>query len=174
MSRPFDDLPVDPETFDEPSPFSRAPARRATLGSLLAGRWDLVAVIAVGGAIGGGARWLINSALPHDGVQFPWSTFVENVSGCLAIGALLTLIVEVWPPSKYVRPFWAVGVLGGYTTFSAYTTETAGLLRVGAAPTALVYLFGSVVVGLVATVAGMWAVRALVVRPRQRREGRQG
>jgi CrcB protein len=152
MSHSFDDLPVDPET---PGPL----APRATLASLVAGRWDVLAVIAAGGAIGGGLRWLLNSALPHQPDQFPWSTFVENVSGCLAIGVLVTFVVEVWAPSRYVRPFWGVGVLGGYTTFSAYTTETTGLLREGASATALVYLFGSVAAGLLATVAGMWAAR---------------
>ena len=171
MSRSFDDLPVDPDAVD-PSPRREAPsARPASLSTLVRGRWDVVAVIAAGGAVGGGLRWLVGSALPHEVSQFPWSTFIENVSGCLAIGVLLTFIVEVWAPSRYVRPFWGVGVLGGYTTFSAYTTETAGLLREGASATALVYLFGSVAAGLLATVVGMWAVRALVTGPRDRPEG---
>jgi CrcB protein len=137
-----------------------------TVAGLLRGRWDLVAVIALGGACGGALRWLVGSLVPPVPGQFPWATFVENVSGCLALGALIVLMLEVWAPSRYVRPFLGVGVLGGYTTFSAYTAETAGLLREGASATALIYLFGSVAAGLVATWFAMTVTRALVAGPR--------
>ena len=172
----FDDLPVDPDlldpgTLDQSPPFVRAHRHRPTIASLVRGRWDIVLVIALGGACGGGLRWLVNELVPHTSSQFPWSTFVENVTGCLALGALLVLVLEVWTPSKYVRPFWGVGVLGGYTTFSAYTAETAGLLREGMPATALLYLFGSVAAGLAATWIAMTSVRVLMVRPRG--EGRR-
>lgn len=137
-----------------------------SLASLLRGRLDLVAVIAAGGACGGGLRWTLNEMLPHTGTGFPWSTFIANVTGCFLIGVLLVLVLEVWPPSRYVRPFWGVGILGGYTTFSAYSAEAANLMRNDATPLALVYLFGSVLLGLLATWVGMALVQALRPRPR--------
>jgi fluoride exporter len=163
----FDDLPVDPDVLvDAHASLAAGPPHPATVRELVHGRWDVVAVIALGGAVGGGARWLLAQALPHTGTGFPWSTFVENVSGCLLLGALMVLVVEVWRPTRLVRPFWGVGVLGGYTTFSTFTAETAGLLRADAAPLGLAYLFGSVAAGLAASWLGLVLVRGLMVRPR--------
>lgn len=139
--------------------------------------WDLVAVVALGGAVGGAARWLLGQALPHSGTAFPWATFCENVTGCLLIGALMALLLDAadrgagWGASRYARPFGAVGVLGGFTTFSAYMVESTGLLREGAAWTAGAYLAGSLVVGLLAVQVGLGVAERLVVRPRRRRSG---
>jgi CrcB protein len=94
-------------------------------------------------------------ALPHEGTGFPWSTFLTNASGCLAIGVLMVLVVERWTQRSLARPFLGTGVLGGYTTFSTYAVEARGLLAGGEAGLALVYLLGSVVVGLLAVVAGI-------------------
>ena len=131
---------------------------------LLRGRWDVVAVVALGGACGGALRWLVGSILPVAPGGFPWATFVENVTGCLALGVLIVLLLEVWAPSRYLRPFLGVGLLGGYTTFSAYTVEAVGLARADAAPMALLYLFGSVAVGLAAVWIGMTVTRGVAVR----------
>ena len=73
--------------------------------------WDLVLVIAAGGALGGALRYLLNEALPASG--FPWATFIENVTGCFLLGALMVYLLDVWSPNRYLRPFLAVGVLGG-------------------------------------------------------------
>lgn len=156
---PYGDLPTDPDTADTRS--TQRPGAR----ELLRGNLDVVAVIALGGAIGGGARWLLGQAIPHGSEDFPWSTFIENVSGCLLLGALLVLVTEVWAPSRYVRPFLGVGVLGGYTTFSTYAADIHELLRVGQGPLALVYLFGTLAVGLLAAWLGMTLVRVIAVRP---------
>lgn len=121
--------------------------------------WDLVVVIAAGGAIGGGARYLMSSVIGHQ--NWPWNTFVENVLGCLLLGVLMVLLLEVLTPHRYARPFLGVGVLGGFTTFSAYTVETHGLLAEGRGVAALAYLFGSVACGLLATWAGMALTRGL-------------
>jgi CrcB protein len=156
---PYGDLPTDPDTADNRG--VKAPGAR----EILRGNLDIVAAIALGGAIGGGARWLLGQALPHDPGRFPWSTFVENVTGCLLLGALLVLVTEVWAPSRYVRPFLGVGVLGGYTTFSTYAAEIHELMRAGNGPLALAYLFGTVAAGLMAAWLGMTLVRILIVRP---------
>ena len=126
-----------------------APARART--------WDIVLVIAAGGAIGGGARHLLNLAVAGDG--FPWATFLANVTGCFLLGLLMVFLLDVWRPGRYLRPFLGVGVLGGFTTFSAYTAETRHLLTDGRVPLGLGYFFGSVVIGLVATWLGIGSGR---------------
>jgi CrcB protein len=132
-------------------------------------RRDVLAVIAVGGAVGSLARWGLAQALPHRPVEFPWATFVTNVSGCFLIGLLMVLVIEVWPPSRYLRPFLGVGILGGYTTFSTYMLDTRALLVGGAPGLAGVYLFGSLAAGLTAVWLAVFAARGLVRMSRGRR-----
>jgi CrcB protein len=128
---------------------------------------DVLAVIAVGGALGSLARWGLTRALPHPTGTFPWATFVANVTGCALLGLLMVFVLQVWPPSRYVRPFLGVGVLGGYTTFSTYLLDVHDLLRSGRPVTAVGYLLASLVVGLVAVWAGTIAAR-LAVRAARR------
>lgn len=137
-------LPVDSDTGDQ---IGREPV------------WDIALVVAAGGAVGGGARHLVSSLIPHQG--WPWNTFVENVVGCLLLGVLMVLLLEVWRPRKYTRPFLGVGVLGGFTTFSAFTVETHGLLAEGRGVAAMTYVFGSVACGLLATWIGITVTRRL-------------
>ncbi len=125
--------------------------------------WDVVAVVAAGGALGGLARYGLNQLVPGS-AGFPWATFTENVLGCLLLGALMVVLVEVRGPSRYARPFLGVGMLGGFTTFSTYTAEIRALLADGRAGTAGAYLVLSLVAGLVATVAGIAAARAATGR----------
>lgn len=141
---------------------STAPSAR----ELLRGRLDIAAVVAVGGACGGGLRWWLGELLPRSSNGFPWSTFIVNVIGCFLLGVLLVFVLEVWRPGRYLRPFWGVGVLGGFTTFSAYSAETADLLRNGQSALALTYLIGSVSGGLLATWIGMALVQATRLRER--------
>lgn len=127
---------------------------------------DLLAPIAVGGALGSLARWGLATALPHDGHSWPWATFLTNVSGCLLLGLLMAFVLGPWSTlpfwSRYLRPFLGVGVLGGYTTFSTYELETYVLG--GHTPgVALLYLLGSVVVGVAATWLGLALGRVLVL-----------
>ena len=133
-------------------------------------RLDVALVIALGGGLGGLARLGVNTWLPHDGGSgaFPWSTLAENVLGCFLIGALIVCVTEVWatkvgPPHRYVRPFLGTGVLGGFTTFSAYTSDARLLLADGHAALAGAYLSGTLVMGLVAVVAGQLLVRRSLV-----------
>jgi len=147
---PHPGFPVDPDVTPQDVPL--LPSR---LGRLLLDRRRVLAVIACGGAVGAVARWAVARALPHDASQFPWSTFLVNVVGCLAIGVVLVLVVERWSHRPLARPFLATGVLGGFTTFSTYAVDARGLLASGETALALVYLLGSVVVGLLAVVVGM-------------------
>ena len=137
-------LPIDPDAAPSPEPV-----------------WDIALAVALGGAVGGGLRYLLNVALSGPETAFPWSTFIENVVGCFLLGVLMVFVLEVWSPTRYVRPFLGVGVLGGFTTFSAYTVDTHRLLAAGEVPLGMAYLFGSVAVGLAASWAGIQLTRRL-------------
>ncbi|WP_169983912.1 fluoride efflux transporter CrcB [Microbispora sp. H10836] len=138
-----------------------APARHRT--------WDVLAVIALGGGGGSVARYLVGRAFPAPPTGFPWGTFVANVTGCLAIGALMVFVLDVWPPRRYVRPFLGVGFLGGFTTFSTFAAEIVDRSSRGAWPTAGVYAASSLLAGLVAVWCGIVLARALAGLPVRRR-----
>jgi CrcB protein len=122
---------------------------------------DVLAVISAGGALGSLGRWVVEQLVPWSGTTFPWATFTVNVSGAFALGVLMLFVVEVWPPHRYVRPFVGVGVLGGWTTFSTYVLEARDLLAADRPATALTYVGGSLLVGLVAVWLGLAAGQLL-------------
>jgi CrcB protein len=130
--------------------------------------WSVLAVVSAGGVLGALARAALAVAWPHRVSGFPWATFVTNVSGCLLIGVLMVLVTEVWSAHRLLRPFLGVGVLGGYTTFSTYAVDVQQLVAAGAAPTALVYLAGTLVAALVAVYAGSTLTRLATHRRRRR------
>lgn len=139
---------------------------------MIRNRWDVLAVIAAGGALGSVARWSLTLALPHAGGQFPWATWWANVSGAFALGVLMVLVLEVWPPHRYVRPFLGVGVLGGYTTYSTMMNDTRSLAAAGSPDGAIVYLAASLVAGLAAIWIGIALARLLVAAGDRRRRVR--
>ncbi|TDV44846.1 fluoride efflux transporter FluC [Actinophytocola oryzae] len=120
----------------------------------------LLAVIALGGALGAVTRYGLAEAIP-DG---PFAIWVVNVSGCLLIGVLMVFVTDVWPAQRYVRPFLGVGFLGGYTTFSTAMVDVRDLTEAGRAGLGLLYLGGTVLAAVVAVAVGWYATRALVVR----------
>lgn len=115
--------------------------------------------IALGGALGALARHGIGQALSGPG-RFPWATLVVNVGGSFALGLLLILVLERFPPSLYLRPFAATGFLGVYTTYSTFATDAVLLVRDGRAVAAFAYVLASLVLGLTAAWAGMAAARS--------------
>ncbi len=150
-----DDLPMDPDVEDRRLPPSSTGAPTTAPAPTAA----LLAAIAAGGALGSLARYALGELLPPTPGGFPWATFSANVSGCLLLGLAIVVITDILKPSRYLRPFLAVGVLGGFTTFSTYTADVRSLLAEGHAPLALVYLFGTLGACLSATVAGIWLGR---------------
>lgn len=120
--------------------------------------------IAAGGALGGLARYGLSEAMPAPARGWPWATFLTNLSGGLALAVLLVLVLEVWPPTQYVRPFAAVGFLGAYTTWSTFMVETDRLVARGEVATAAAYVVASVVGGLAVSWLGLAAGRGLFVR----------
>ena len=101
---------------------------------------------------------LVSRALPPD---FPWSTFLVNVSGCFVIGLLAVLTEERGPVAPATRLFLMVGVLGGYTTFSTFGYETLTLVREGSHGLAVANAVGQVLVGLAGVWAGMTVARGI-------------
>jgi fluoride exporter len=155
--------PVDPDV----DPHDREQRRELRRHEL-----RVVAVIAVGGALGASARYGVGLALPHPPDGWPWSTLLVNATGCLLIGVLMVLIVEVWVGHRLIRPFLGVGVLGGYTTFSTYAVQAQQLIVAGRPGLALAYLVVTVVGALVAVQLGVVLTRALAAWSRGRADGR--
>ncbi len=129
----------------------------------------VLATIALGGSLGGMARYGLELAFPAQPGRVPWATFTANVMGCLLIGVLMVLITEVWSPHRLVRPFLGVGLLGGFTTFSTYAVEVRALLVPGSAPLALGYLTGTLLSCLVATLTAVALTRLVTRATRERR-----
>jgi CrcB protein len=124
----------------------------------------VVAAIAVGGAIGASARYLIGLAWPTASGSLPWATLLINVVGCALIGILMVLVSEVWTRHRLLRPFLGTGILGGFTTFSTYAVDIQGLIKDGHPVTALLYLAITVIGALAAVWVTITATRALVHR----------
>lgn len=147
---PFPHLPVDPDVTRE----ADVPPPRVHTGA--------VAVVAAGGALGALARWAVAEALPHDGGRFPWDTLLTNVLGCFLIGVLMVVVTERLPDRRLVRPFLGTGILGGFTTFSTYAVDTRTLLAADRPEVAAAYVVGTLVVGLLAVVAGLRVTERVV------------
>lgn len=123
-----------------------------------------VAAVAIGGGLGSVARYLLSVAFPA-GDGFPWAIFAVNVSGCFLLGLLMIYMLEVWPPRRFLRPFVAIGLLGGYTTFSTYAAGVMTLLTGHAVALADAYALSSVLAGLIAVWAGLKIGRVAATRP---------
>jgi fluoride exporter len=116
--------------------------------------------VAAGGALGASARHLLNIYVPRLlGGAFPWHTLVVNVLGCFIMGALIEAMTLRLIVSNEVRAFLTTGILGGFTTFSAFSLDFALLIQRGETAQAMGYAIGSVVLSLLAVFAGFWVVR---------------
>jgi fluoride exporter len=119
-------------------------------------RWDAVALVALGGAAGTAARVAITLAVPSVGV-FAVGTFAINVVGAFLLGMLLEVLARRGPDAgqlRSIRLLFGTGFLGGFTTYSALATDTA-MLTGGDTGTALAYSLGTILIGGVATWAGI-------------------
>ncbi|MEV5442306.1 CrcB family protein [Streptomyces sp. NPDC052644] len=161
-----------PPTPPSPSPGSPSPPvpgrpRRGGRPSGFDG--PLLGAVAVGGALGAGARYGMAVALPAVPGGFPWATLWTNVIGCALMGVFAVLADEVWRPHRLLRPLVGTGMLGGFTTFSTYALETRALLERGRTVTASGYLAGTLVAALLAVAVAAWATRGAVALVRRRR-----
>ncbi|RMF36016.1 MAG: fluoride efflux transporter CrcB [Alphaproteobacteria bacterium] len=118
-------------------------------------------LVAAGGAFGAVMRMLVVSAsLRHFGAGFPYGTFIVNVAGSFLMGVLAALILErsvgEW---KSAAPFLITGVMGGFTTFSAFSLDSLYLIERGRYLAGAGYMAGSVMFSVLALAAGMALMR---------------
>ncbi|WP_421913153.1 fluoride efflux transporter CrcB [Mesorhizobium sp.] len=118
-------------------------------------------LVVVGGGIGAGIRHLTNlGALRLVGPNFPWGTMVINIVGSFAMGLFIAMLVRRGGSSE-LRLFVATGILGGFTTFSAFSLDFATLWERGSALPALGYALASVIGAIIALFVGLWLARSL-------------
>lgn len=137
-------------------------------------RAGLLAVISVGGALGGMARYGVGRLAPVSADRFPWGTFSINLVGSFLLALLLVLVLEVWPPTLYVRPFLGVGFLGAFTTFSTFALDVDRRLGSGHAPLALAYTVATLGAGLAAAYSGLLLGRLIRDRGHYGRAATEG
>lgn len=118
-----------------------------------------LALVAVGGGLGSALRYLAALAMAPWSAAWPIDYLVVNGVGSLAIGVVLALTVELGRLSERARLFAAIGVLGGFTTFSTYASGVYALLAHGAWGLGAWYALASLVIGLVAAYAGLVGTR---------------
>lgn len=122
--------------------------------------------VSLGGAIGALARYGLTVALPTAPGAFNFATFTANTIGGLLIGALMVVVTEAAPGLRMLRPFFGVGILGGFTTFSTYIVDIGRAADAGATLLAVVYAFATMAAALLAAAFGMYATRRALVRRR--------
>ena len=117
--------------------------------------------VALGGAMGASLRYLTNvGALRLFGPSFPWGTMIANVLGSFLMGVLFVVLAQ--KGGMRAAPFLMTGVLGGFTTFSAFSLDAVTLWERGASVAALGYVAGSVILSLAALGAGMIMARQMI------------
>jgi CrcB protein len=118
--------------------------------------------VALGGALGSAARYGVNVWSGRLlGAEFPWHTFIVNVVGCFVMGVLVELMALKLNVGNDTRAFLTTGILGGFTTFSAFSLDFALLVERKSYGAAAAYGAGSVVLSLIAVFAGLSLVRTL-------------
>lgn len=143
-------LPNDPDAGAGPSP---AGGDRARPGL------DVVAAVATGGALGSLGRYGIGRIWPVAEGRFPTSVLVVNLTGSFLLGLVLVVLVERRAPSRYARAFLAVGILGGFTTFSTFAVDAVQLGLDHHVGVAAAFVVSSAIGGIVAAGTGVAAGR---------------
>jgi CrcB protein len=122
----------------------------------------VVVAVGVGGGLGALIRYFLAGAIqPSWWPGFPFGIFVVNITGGLVMGLITGLAALKIQMTPEVRAFLTTGILGGYTTFSTFSLDSALLMERGAYMQAAAYIVGSVVLSIAALFAGLWIVRAI-------------
>ncbi|MBP1856556.1 fluoride efflux transporter CrcB [Rhizobium herbae] len=122
-----------------------------------------ILLVAAGGALGSVLRYLVGLwTLRSFGPSFPWGTLTVNVTGSFLIGVFAEVIARKFGASAEMRVFLITGILGGYTTFSAFSLDAITLMERGEPVTALIYVASSVLLSAIAVFAGLALMRAIV------------
>ena len=123
----------------------------------------LLVAIAAGGAIGALGRHYVNAlALTLFGVAFPWGTLTVNIVGSFLMGVFVELSALVWSPGPVLRAMLTVGMLGAFTTFSAFSLETVLLYERGQLGLAALYVLLSMTLAVGGLFAGLALIRTIV------------
>lgn len=121
-----------------------------------------ILIVALGGAVGASLRHLVNLAtLRMLGPNFPWGTLTVNVLGSFLMGIFIEVLVRRLGDSQELRLLVATGLLGGFTTFSAFSLDVALLWERGDGIAATLYAASSVVFSIAALFAGLAFIKAL-------------
>lgn len=119
-----------------------------------------ILLVGLGGGLGSMARYLCQRWFafhyPH---HFPWGTFTVNITGCLLIGIFWGMTFKSFTGNEHWKLFLMTGICGGFTTFSAFTLEGIGLLKEQRFGLFFSYVTVSVILGVLATYAGMKLIR---------------
>lgn len=120
-------------------------------------------VVAAGGAIGASGRHAVNLvALRWLGAGYPYGTLAANVIGSFAMGALIEALALRFSATQEMRLFLATGLLGGFTTFSAFSLDVVNLWVRGSHTAAMLYVLLSVAVSVAALFAGLSLIRSIL------------
>lgn len=119
----------------------------------------IILLIGLGSFIGGVSRYLLSQIIQAKFLSaYPYGTLAVNIIGCFAIGIVFGLSERSGLTQEW-KMFLATGLLGGFTTFSAFSNETVIILRDGQAGYAMIYVLSSVLLGLTATFIGIMAIK---------------
>lgn len=123
----------------------------------------MVLMAAMGGAVGAAGRYLVGvGALRLIGTGFPWGTLIVNIVGSFIMGFMIETFALRFSVSNELRTFLATGVLGGFTTFSAFSLDFVVLMERKAQGLAALYLGASVGLSILALFAGLFIARAII------------
>ncbi|MDE1174583.1 MAG: fluoride efflux transporter CrcB [Parvibaculaceae bacterium] len=121
-----------------------------------------ILVVAAGGALGSVARYLVGVwSMRLFGIGFPWGTLAVNLVGAFVIGLVVELSALKLQLAPETRLFIVTGILGGFTTFSAYALEVSTLMQRGNHALAALYAFGSIIAGVGAIFLAIFIVRRI-------------
>lgn len=121
-----------------------------------------ILLVIAGGGLGAAARYGVRLALPPDAAAFPYATLIVNVGGSFLAGLVAGLLAGGVTLSEETRLFLLVGVLGGFTTFSAFSVETVEHLMNGSAAIGAMNVLLSLLLCVGAVVAGVFLGRVFV------------
>jgi fluoride exporter len=117
-------------------------------------------LVFIGGGLGASLRHAVNMISARGlGTAFPYGTFIINITGSIAMGLIAGYLAFKGEASQPWRLFLMTGILGGYTTFSAFSLDTVLLYERGEVGLAVFYVVGSVVISIVGLFAGLALVR---------------
>lgn len=120
--------------------------------------------VALGGAVGAVLRYLTGAWMLHRfGATFPYGTMTVNIVGSLLMGLVMGYVLHHHAHKELLHPLLAVGLLGGFTTFSAFSFDVMAMMQRGEMMSIALYLFASVAGGIAAVMLGMILMRSVCV-----------